>query len=304
MPTAPLKSKLRNLWWKLRSRALTMPTVQALTGHDAELAVMRQILAQVKRDPRFAIAFPTEITTHLAAARSMLPAVEGICGWSSYFESSSERYLHYWAAAMDLPAGAQVLDVGSAPGHVGIGLHQLGLQVTGVNLSPTYRDLYPDPVWVERFQVVEHDLEKANLPFADESFDAVFFTEILEHIAIRDPQEILQDLRRVLRSQGLLILSTPNICNLSNLYALMQGSNIFWKPALFYGSSDRHNREYTPTEVLDLVESTGFSSIQLYGMNSDCNWRDGTNKAMLGLLANLGEDHPFLRNTIMVLARK
>ncbi|MEB3292758.1 MAG: class I SAM-dependent methyltransferase [Synechococcales bacterium] len=304
MQKAELKSKLRNFWWKWRSRALKLQPIQALSGYEAELGVMHQILSQVKSDPRFAIAVPPETAAHLPATQAVLQQVQAICGWSHYFESSSARYQHYWAAAMGLPKTAQILDVGSAPGHVGIGLYQLGYQVTGVNLSPVYRDLYPDPIWVERFQVVEHDLEKADLPFPDASFDAVFFTEILEHIAIRNPQEILQNLRRLLRSQGQLILSTPNICNLSSLYTLMQGNNVFWKPALFYGSSDRHNREYTPTEVFDLVESAGFSSIQMYGINSNCNWRDGTNKAMGSLLANLGEDHPFLRNTIMVVAQK
>lgn len=47
-----------------------------------------------------------------------------------------------------------------------------------------------------------------NLPFVDESFDAVTSFETLEHLHAR--KQFLSELKRVLKPNGLLILSTPN----------------------------------------------------------------------------------------------
>lgn len=45
------------------------------------------------------------------------------------------------------------------------------------------------------------------LPFADNSFDVILCTEVLEHV--RDPASFLKDLNRVLRRGGTLILTVP-----------------------------------------------------------------------------------------------
>ena len=47
------------------------------------------------------------------------------------------------------------------------------------------------------------------LPFADETFDLVTCSEVLEHI--RNPKNALMEMRRVLKPGGLLLLSTPSM---------------------------------------------------------------------------------------------
>ncbi len=78
--------------------------------------------------------------------------------------------------------------------------------------------------WAEKlkekgYEVVSVDLEPQNervlrvdanepLPFADESFDLVWCTEVLEHIV--NPPVTLAEINRVLKPGGQLLLSTPN----------------------------------------------------------------------------------------------
>jgi 2-polyprenyl-3-methyl-5-hydroxy-6-metoxy-1,4-benzoquinol methylase len=221
-----------------------------------------------------------------------------------YFEVSLKRYRHYIAACLSRPADSAVLEVGAAPGHVSIALHFAGFHPTGVNLNELWRATYPSADWFDRLEVLEHDVEKERLPFPDARFEIVLFTEILEHVAVSDPTIVLSDLRRVLVPGGLLILSTPNVCNISNILALARGINVFWPVDRFYGGLDRHNREYTPAEVRSVVEAAGFRILSLYGINADNNWRMGAEVMAYDVVSKLGDRHPLLRNTSVCLATR
>jgi 2-polyprenyl-3-methyl-5-hydroxy-6-metoxy-1,4-benzoquinol methylase len=272
-----------------------------------DFTLVEQILLHSQISSLLSTDIPPIIQTHLSSSQKLLNEIKDIVGskgHGEYFQASVPRYLHYLAAAMTLKDKSLILDVGSAPGHVGIALHLLGMKVFGINLNEDWRHTYPSLEWVEKLGVIEHNFEQEILPYDDNSFDAVYFTEVLEHIALKDPLEVLSDLRRVLKKDGLLILSTPNVCNISNIYALLNEVNIFWQPEIFYGSLDRHNREYTPKEVYNVVEKSGFRDIQMYGINSYCNWRSGTEDYPYKIIDALGDNHPLLRNTIIVLAKK
>ena len=125
------------------------------------------------------------------------------------------------------------------------------------------------------------------------------FTEVLEHIAITSPSLIFQEFRRVLKPQGILRFSTRNVCNISNIFALAMGLKVFWQPEIFYGSTDRHNREYTPRKSLDIITSNGFTPLDFYGINDHANWRFGTAEAIYRFLPTNVLRHSLLRNTII-----
>lgn len=245
---------------------------------------------------------PKVISDRLKSAHDVVDEVAGLIGEGThgpYFEVSRNRYAHYLAAAMaTLPSRASVLDIGNAPGHVAIGFSLLGHDVRGLNLNADWRATYPSDEWYARFTVVEHDIEKSALPFEQGRFDAVIFTEVLEHIGITHPARIVEEISRVLRPGGVLIFSTPNVCNLSNLYALLTGGNIFWSPSIFYGSLDRHNREYTPREVDELLTGNGLKREMSWGLNDYSNWRADGAAFANEFIGKYGDEHPLCRNTI------
>jgi SAM-dependent methyltransferase len=57
-------------------------------------------------------------------------------------------------------------------------------------------------------QVYSTDLERDRFPLDDEVFDAVICLEVLEHI--KNPRNLLDEIRRSLRPNGYLVVSTPN----------------------------------------------------------------------------------------------
>ena len=58
-----------------------------------------------------------------------------------------------------------------------------------------------------RHKIIEGSI--TNLPFEDDEFDFVFCTEVLEHVV--DDAEALREISRVLRLDGLALISTPTL---------------------------------------------------------------------------------------------
>lgn len=271
-----------------------------------ETMLFKALLDFAELPPQLA-STPSAVAKNLPRAREVVEQVAAIGlseGYVDYFKASAERYAHYLAAAIGLlKPESNILDVGNAPGHVGIGLHLLGHKVRGLNMNSEYRSNYASPEWIQTFDVIEMNFEHEPIPVADGSFDAVIFTEVLEHIATRNPVQILRELKRVLRPGGLMIFSTPNVCNISNIYALLHGHNIFWDKEIFYGSLDRHNREFTPSEVKKCFEEAGFTEVEFWGLNDHSNWRGGGNMFAYQFTGQFGTDHPLLRNTTVAVYR-
>jgi 2-polyprenyl-3-methyl-5-hydroxy-6-metoxy-1,4-benzoquinol methylase/glycosyltransferase involved in cell wall biosynthesis/GT2 family glycosyltransferase len=226
----------------------------------------------------------------------------------SYFDTSTERYTF----TLQLVLGhkekeiKKVLELGCSPGHLGMALDTMGLDVYGIDLNTEYLYKYPKSL-IERLHIKQCNFEKEKIPYNDNTFDCVIFTEVLEHIAIVSPAKVLAEIKRLLSPGGIMILSTPNVSNIGNVFALMRGENIFWDPQIFYGSTDRHNREYTPREVFSLLQDAGFHNIKIGYLNTPSNWNTktaGITMKFLTQIENKPADNPFFMNTIFIKAEK
>ena len=58
------------------------------------------------------------------------------------------------------------------------------------------------------------NLNSDPLPYADNSFDLVTFTEVAEHL--ENYYAIIREIHRVLKPEGLLVMTTPNILNMKS----------------------------------------------------------------------------------------
>lgn len=91
--------------------------------------------------------------------------------------------------------GRAALDLGARDGHQTRWLTARGYQVTSGDIEP-------------QFEGCLRLDGNAPLPFDDDSFDLVWSSEVIEHLA--DPAQALAELRRVTRPGGDIILTTPN----------------------------------------------------------------------------------------------
>lgn len=100
------------------------------------------------------------------------------------------------------------------------------------------------------------NIEDENFPYPDNSFDAVLYCEIFEHLT-DDPVRSLIEIRRVLKPDGLLVLTTPNAVRLENICKLIDGISPFDQYSGF-GPYGRHNKEYTTDELKNVLSANGF----------------------------------------------
>lgn len=110
------------------------------------------------------------------------------------------------------------------------------------------------------FPYSHFNVEIDSFPYETGSFDCVIFCEILEHL-ILNPDFTLSEIKRVLRAEGFLILSTPNAARLGNFIKLLKGQNIY-DGYSSHGIYGRHNREYTFDEVEALLRRHGFETVR------------------------------------------
>jgi len=110
---------------------------------------------------------------------------------------------------------------------------------------------------------VDHfNAEKDRYPYSDERFKAVLCCELIEHL-YDDPMHLMAEVNRILRPDGRLIVTTPNICSARAVGAVL----LNYHPGLFHqyvvpsedGTIDpRHAREYSPRDIHGLFEAAGF----------------------------------------------
>lgn len=151
-----------------------------------------------------------------------------------------------------LDRAPRVLDIGCGEGHSAAALRRAGAEVLAVEVAAEplrrARERHPDLDVL----LVEPEVP---LPLGDTGFDMVWAGETIEHIA--DTARWLSELRRVLRSGGLLAISTPDHGLLLRL-RLALSARAFGER---FDPRGDHLRFYTRATLADLLADFGFEDV-------------------------------------------
>lgn len=150
-------------------------------------------------------------------------------------------------------ARGTLLDIPAGEGALTTRLLSQGFDVTAA-------DLYPSMFRVENIPVHEANLDHA-LPFDDAAFETIVCVEGLEHI--ENPANAIREFARLLRGNGTLIVSVPNIMNIEERFKwLLGGYTSHFKP-LSRAALDRIARESDyPDEVVLHVNPIGYAEVR------------------------------------------
>lgn len=178
--------------------------------------------------------------------------------WShrdSYFAHHQQRFVQTWGAvdAMELAPG-RLLDVG------GVGPVASYLARNGWMAEGTLAEL------------------RGPLPLPDATFDLILCTEVIEHIKDQDSTKLhdleafnysgamnlLRELRRALRPNGLLLITTPNAASWHMLAKWLYGDLLLADP--------KHVREFT---VFELIRVAALCDLQPVHIKTIDSWNQG-----------------------------
>lgn len=159
----------------------------------------------------------------------------------------AEHYLRYhWAAAV--ATDRDVLDAGCGTGYGTLILAQAGARrCLGIDISEDAIARAREGERDERAEFMLGDITE--LPLEPESFDLITCFETIEHVTERDQERLVSELARLLRPDGLLLISSPN-----------RGE--------YPPGNPHHLHELTSEELRDLL-SRHFSDVQLHRQH---NW--------------------------------
>ncbi len=101
-------------------------------------------------------------------------------------------------------------------------------------------------------------------PFRDGEFDIVLSTEVIEHIL--DTKNFIEEIRRVLKENGKLILSTPNMASWKNRLSILLGDSRFIKSNIRYPEQRLHIRFFSFFSLRKFLEENGFRIMQEFGV--------------------------------------
>jgi ubiquinone/menaquinone biosynthesis C-methylase UbiE len=155
--------------------------------------------------------------------------------------------------------GDRALDLGCGDGRFTAELAGAGATVLGVDVAEAALERARARNPGLDFQLVETD---ADLPLADNSFDLVWASEVIEHIS--DTARWLSEVRRVLVPRGRLLITTPSH---GRLRVLLGGMERFSPPL------GDHLHLYTRSSLRRLLEEFGFAEVSVRTAGGVPLWR-------------------------------
>ncbi|MDD5181712.1 MAG: class I SAM-dependent methyltransferase [Candidatus Nanoarchaeia archaeon] len=114
-------------------------------------------------------------------------------------------------------------------------------------------DLYP-----KREEVKKCDIESEKLPFKDGFFDEVYSSCVFEHL--RNPENVLREMKRVLKKNGRIVIVTDNACFLG--WSLLK-NNSHLNSGCRRGPRDLHYALYTTHHLHNHLEHLNFRNIEV-----------------------------------------
>jgi 2-polyprenyl-3-methyl-5-hydroxy-6-metoxy-1,4-benzoquinol methylase len=202
--------------------------------------------------------YALDVTKALRRYKRTVRSIEKFPEFSEYWthypikesKYSSHYYLRNWVGSRQ-----KILDVGCGEGFQAAEVSELGNQVTGIDLvqQPKCR--------ASMQQYVRADLGMGLKPSVPElierEFDKILLMDVIEHLP--KPERVLGDCRDLLSEKGQVILSLPNVANITVRLSLLLGRFEYTERGIL---DKTHSRFYTRKTARRLIKDCGFEIVR------------------------------------------
>lgn len=126
--------------------------------------------------------------------------------WSKKFETKANLLPNRIQEALkEIKGGGRMLDIGCGDGALCQCIIDRYENIHGIDHS----DIALRRARENGVSTTRVDLNKGSLPFLSQVFDMVTCLDVIEHVF--DPVKLVKEIHRILKSNGILIMTTPNI---------------------------------------------------------------------------------------------
>lgn len=210
---------------------------------------------------------PMNVQNMLRVLRPFFVYDQGIADWADqYAMGHIDHYQHmirHIKSIYDLKNIKHLLDIGGVPGHIPTMLKYIGFDIDVVDIRPERSKTLFDSMKIKYYTV---DVERETLPFSDNTYDLVIFSEIIEHLR-NTPFKALGEVYRVLKPGGICLLSTPQITMLMRWRFLLrhdyQGDIVGEYEKMDTLGHMGHMRLYSKNEIGRILKYLDFNILQI-----------------------------------------
>lgn len=169
-----------------------------------------------------------------------------------------------------------ILDVGCASGHQSFIISRHCKKAIGIDVGLDFIEEAQNYARAHHIQNIEFKVaDVENLPFKTEAFDKIICAEVLEHVI--NPSRALEEMKRVLKKKGRLVISVPNMNSngtlwgrLKRLLGIRKFIPIEVKDFSMGGiekHGDSHLREFNSKALQNIIKEHNFEVDYLDGLS-------------------------------------
>ncbi len=173
--------------------------------------------------------------------------------------ADTSAYVHETVLRLLGPGPGKVLDVGAGWGYLAKAIRGQGWTVSACEGNPKR----VAAIRKEKIPVKRLDLNSLKLPYPSRSFDAVTCVEVIEHV--HAPYFLVQELGRILKPGGTLVVTTPNILNWYSRWKFFKEGyfNEYFSEKEYHGQGDHHVSPVHYWQLRWFLEEAGLSVTEL-----------------------------------------
>lgn len=168
-----------------------------------------------------------------------------------YYSKSRNEIIQFIKDDEDKPI--HVLEIGCGCGATLAKIKYLWphAEVKGIELIGAVAD-----IGANNLDIIQGNIEEMDaLPYRDDYFDYVIFADVLEHL--REPQKVLEKIRRYMKNDAALIVSVPNFMNITVMLPLLRG-NLEYADEGILGKT--HLKMFTMKSCVEMLTQAGYSA--------------------------------------------
>ena len=167
-----------------------------------------------------------------------------------YYSKSRNEIIQFIKDDEDKPI--HVLEIGCGCGATLAKIKYLWphAEVKGIELIGAVAD-----IGANNLDIIQGNIEEMDaLPYRDDYFDYVIFADVLEHL--REPQKVLEKIRRYMKNDAELIVSVPNFMNITVMLPLLRGNLEYADEGIL---DKTHFKMFTMKSCIEMLTQAGYS---------------------------------------------